>query len=177
MILFFFSVYSFNDTEEKFGFLTVLSAKEAPQRVKNYLKLHDMFVKWQDGFFGSRKSSRRLLYMYLVDLIGQEIETGYNYYLVCDGDLENKKVKSKFRDERWLNFHGPVDISELENIARKDPTILKKWWRSKVLVSVSGKIRKFRIGKDRSGDTIELYLTKIKVSPVKKISENKKNSK
>jgi len=140
-----------------------LTAAEISPGLKNYYQLREMYSKWREGLFGSRKANERLLRMFLVDLLYKEFETEPDYFLVSPDGILDKRVTCKFRYGKWLYIHGEVDVQHIKDLVEGDPDLLKTWWRSTNLLSVSGRMRRFRFGKDRYRDTIDLWLDKVKV--------------
>ncbi|MCP4138360.1 MAG: hypothetical protein GY754_45785 [bacterium] len=137
--------------------------KELSEGFKNYYMLEGIFNKWQDGFFGSKTHHRKSLHWQLVNLLGKPIQTPHNYIMVSPEGLFEKKMRCKLRYDRWLYIHGKLDIESVKKIIGKDSNIIKQWWRTTRLVSLSGKLRKFRFGRDKFGDTVELYFYSVKV--------------
>ncbi|PKL38111.1 MAG: hypothetical protein CVV44_13165 [Spirochaetae bacterium HGW-Spirochaetae-1] len=129
----------------------------------NYFTLMTIYGKWREGLFGSRKYYERELWIFLTDLIHKEIETESDFILVFPESLQEKRVTCIFKYSRWLYFHGEIAVDALAPIIKKDPDLLKKWWRSGTLVTVSGRVKKFRIGRDTYGNTINIWLEKVVV--------------
>ena len=134
------------------------------ESVMNYLKLRKIYSKWKEGLFGSRKYNERLLKEFLHNLIYKEIKTDYSYAFASPYGARDRDIKCRFSYCQWLIFHGKIDLKGLEKILNNDKTAIKRWWRSKKLLSVSGKVMKFRLGRNRYGDTVEIYLEKIVLS-------------
>jgi hypothetical protein len=136
---------------------------EMNEAQKNFLLIKEYYTRWQIGLYGSSRAYLRKLKSHLVRTIGKKIETDKSYIIESPGSHIDKKIVCKLRECRWLKIHGMVDVSELKELVEKNRTLVNTWWRSGMLFSVSGRVRKFRIGRDSFGDTVELYLQIIKV--------------
>ena len=140
-----------------------LSAQGSDTGVQNYIKLHELYIRWKEGLFGSRKYYNRIIRMYLTDLIGRQIETDDSYVLESPDHPSELKFICKFENCRWLNIHGDVDENDMKKILEEKERISREWWRKGMFVAVSGKVVKYRIGRNKFGDTVELYLDKIRL--------------
>ncbi len=119
--------------------------QEPGKGTANFIELHDIYLKWRDGFAGSRSYYRRVLYRRLVDLIGKPVVTGYDYYLESPEVIYETKLRFVFYNGNWLQIEGNVKRESIQKIIGNDPSMLYSWWRSKALLSVSGVVRHFRI--------------------------------
>jgi hypothetical protein len=137
--------------------------EDASIAVKNYLELERLHVGWSEDFFGKGPYYRRVLYNYLVDKLGEEILTDYNYVLISPEGIYRRRLRCKLSYGRWLYIIGDVDIESIKKIIGDDITVLKRWWRSRRLLAVQGRIRKFRVESDEWGKRVVLYLDKIRV--------------
>jgi len=138
-----------------------LAASEPGDAVKNYLTIKKLHWYWKNGPSYARRIYKRDLQLFLTELIGNTIETDMSYIIQSPGDLADKKVECNLIDCRWLYFYGPVDVENLRGMVKNDPALLKKWWRSGHLFSLSGKVKKYRFGRDIYGETVEINLDKI----------------
>jgi hypothetical protein len=143
-----------------------LFSRELPPGLDKYLQLYRLYEKWHAGLFGSRKFHEYFLKEYLRSLIGQEIRTDYDYHLLSPADPEDLKVACNLEQCRWLYLFGEIKAESLRDAVNKDSTVLRSWWRRTILLSVSGRVKKFRLGKDPRGDTIELYLEDMTLHPL-----------
>lgn len=139
------------------------SASEIEDARMNYLNIKEYYIKWQTGLYGSSRVYLRKLKSHLVSIIGKKIETDKSFIIKSPGSHIDKKIVCKLLECRWLKIHGPVDVSELKELIRNDRTLINTWWRSGFLFKISGKVRKFRIGRDSYGDTVELYFSIVRV--------------
>jgi hypothetical protein len=139
------------------------SASEINEAQRNYLQIKEYYSKWQIGLFGSSRAYLRKLKSHLAGIIGKRIETDKSFIIESPGSPVDKKLVCKLLECRWLKLHGMVDVHELKELVEKDRTLVNRWWRSGLLFTVSGRVRKFRIGRDSYGDTVELFLEIIKV--------------
>ena len=123
---------------------------------ETYRDIERLYRKWEAGMFGSRGYYRRKLYSLLVDSIGKGVVTDYNYVHLFPGDLQRGRFHCRLEYGRWLTISGPVDSQSLARAAGKDPASLRSAWRSGRLVSIFGKIKKFRIEERPRGVTLVL---------------------
>lgn len=112
---------------------------------KNFLVLHSVYLKWRDGFFGSRTHYRTQLYYMLLEMMGHRIETGYDYVFDTPSMVYQQKLRFAFYGDDWLHIEGKVNKESIKKIIGDDSSLLLSWWRSKKLVSVSGILRDYRI--------------------------------
>jgi hypothetical protein len=141
----------------------VLCSMELTEGVKNFYELQRHYQKWNDGFFGSRHYYEGKLILFLRKLVGKEITTEHDFMLASPEGVVDKKMICIFPSYRWLYIHGDLDVESLKNIPGTDYPAMKGWWRSGVLVAVTGKLKKFKIDWDAQGDTVHLYLEKVTV--------------
>jgi hypothetical protein len=130
---------------------------------KNYFLLRNAYVKWHEGLFGSRKFYERKLLSLLFGMIGQEITTGYDYMLVSPDEIFDERVSCNLQTCRWLHIHGPLDAESAKDVVGSDDSALRKSWRSGMLVSVSGNLKRFKLDRDARGDIIQVYFDKVRL--------------
>ena len=140
-----------------------LCAGELSEGVRNYFLLRGAYISWKDHLFGSRKFYERKLLELLRGMIGKEITTEDDFMLDSPEGVVDKTVSCVFQSGRWLYIHGDLDEASVRKTPGTDYERLKGWWRSGMLVAVTGKVRKFRLDWDRYGDTIHLYLDRVTV--------------
>ena len=75
----------------------------------------------------------------------------------------DKKIKCKLYHARWLHIVGKVDIEDLKEVMGKDINVIKRWWRSKRLLAVYGRVKKFRLESDEKSKNVVLYLENIRL--------------
>jgi hypothetical protein len=138
-----------------------LCAREATEGEKNLFRLQELYVKWNEGLFGSRRYYERKLWSFLVSLMGKEITTGHDFMLASPEGIFDKRVVCIFPSYRWLYIHGELNEESAKSVAGGDYAALKGWWRSGKLVAVTGKIKIFKLDWDAQGDVIHLYLDKV----------------
>jgi hypothetical protein len=110
-----------------------------------FIALHEHYLNWRDGLFGSRGYHRRVLYDHLVGLLGKSVKTGYDYYLESPVKADDTRLRFVLFHGSWLFLDGKVSKESIREVVGDDPSILLSWWRSRKLLSVSGKIKRFRI--------------------------------
>ncbi len=140
-----------------------LCAMEPSEGVKNFFLLQKHYQSWHDGYFGSRHYHEGKLRRFLLKLLGKEVTTENDFTLVTPVGNDDRSVVCVFQTYRWLYVHGDLDGESLKNAVGKDFAALSEWERSRILVSLTGKIKKFKLDWDARGDTIHLYLEKITV--------------
>ncbi|HOP63654.1 MAG TPA: hypothetical protein PK358_03890 [Spirochaetota bacterium] len=141
-----------------FAFLlcsVLLSGRESssdPGR-ENYLSIRRHYYKWDQGFEGSKGYFRKELYFYLIEMIGREIKTDYDF---IPEYADSATHRSRLRSGRWLVITGIITADNYREIE----SYRKKYGRNsqpgKGLFSISGRIKKFRLS-DYSGNR-EVYL-------------------
>lgn len=146
------------------GFSAAASAteKKADDGMENYLSIRRYYLRWDQEDAASRGYFRNMLYDYLVEMIGRDIETDYDYIpeypdrLIADH-------QARFRSGEWLVISG--EISD-ENIKEID-VFRKKYGRNsqpgKGLFSISGRIKKFRLSDYSGSRRVYLYLEDMKI--------------
>ncbi len=141
-----------------------LCAGELSDGLRNYFLLHAAYNSWKEGLFGSRKFHERKLLDLLYGMIGKEITTEDDFMLDSPEGVVDKTVSSVFQGSRWLIIHGEIDEASFGRALGTDYGRLKGWWRSGVLVAVTGRVKKFRLDWNKYGDTIHLYLDRVTVA-------------
>ncbi len=144
-------------------FLKFSFAGELTSGQKNYYEIKKLYFNWQKGPPYSRFTYKRDLVSLLRGMIGKSIETDNSFKLESPGEPGFRQVKCNLLECRWLNFHGDVDIDNIRDLVKDDPGLMKKWWRTSHLFSISGTVKKFRMSRDSHGDTVELFLEKITI--------------
>lgn len=121
------------------------AADKSVEGTRNFIELHSVYLKWRDGYFGSRSHYRNYLYFLLLDMMGHRIVTGYDYCLISPELIYEQKLRFAFYNGDWLRIEGKVNIDSIKKIIGDDSSLLMTWWRSRKLVSVSGRLRGYRI--------------------------------
>ena len=140
------------------------AAAEPPEGVNNFFTLHNLYLDWTDALFGSRHYHEQKLKTFLVSLLGREITTDHDFMLSSPEGVIDKTMVCIFQNSNWLYIHGELDEGSLKLLSQSGYEALKAWWRSGVLVALSGKVKFFKLDRDaRGGDIVHLYLEKISV--------------
>lgn len=137
------------------------AAGKTPEGTRNFIELHNVYLKWRDGYFGSRSHYRNQLYFLLLDMMGHRIVTGYDYCLLSPELIYEQKLRFAFYNGDWLHIEGKVNIDSIKKIIGDDSSLLMTWWRSQKLVSVSGRLRDYRI--DDWGKKVYVIMDDIQV--------------
>jgi hypothetical protein len=135
---------------------------------ENYKEMERLFLKWDEGFCGSRKFYKNKLKEYLYGKFRQGIVTDYNYMFVFPEvlDLYTPKFNCRLRYGSWLHIAGPMDAESFKRLVGDDKSLLGKWWRSKRLLSLYGKIVRVKL-EERDKRSVTLYFDSIKFREVK----------
>lgn len=122
-----------------------------------YLSIEKHALDWIDGLFGSTKFRETALSDMCDDSRGERIVTPYSYVLVSPYDTVGSGFVCTFTFESWLVIQGYVEPKQLLPLhaARSKGS---SWWRAASLVSISGKIRKFRLDSSPDGKRLILFL-------------------
>ena len=142
----------------------VASGEKAMQ---NFLELERLHAGWSEDVFGKGPYYRRVLYYYLVDKIGEEILTDYSYVLISPESIYRREVRCTLSYGRWLKIIGNIEVANIKNIIGDDIQVLKRWWRSGRLLSIQGRIVRFRIEDDEWGKSVILHLKNIRVKELR----------
>lgn len=140
-----------------------LCAMEPSEGVKNFFLLQKRYQSWHDGYFGSRRYHERKLRSFLLKLLGKEITTENDFMVVTPEGNDDRSVVCVFQTYRWLYIHGNLDVESFKNVVGKDYVPRGDWERNRILVSLSGKVKNFKLDWDAYGDTVHLHLDTITV--------------
>jgi hypothetical protein len=177
------NLISYNPLNLSFQFFTnrylcaeVLPAKEKSENqntkqaqdkaYKNYIELKKLYIKWNKGLLKSRRYYKRFITKYLIDIIGKEILTDYDYFVISPEGAEGKELTCNLYLGRWLQIKGDIKQETLIKIVEKNPSLLTKWWRSQKLLAVQGRLKDFKLDEDAFGEVVILHLKDIKVKEV-----------
>lgn len=140
--------------------------------LSNYISLKNLYIKWDEGLFGSGKYYKRKVKEYLISIIGEEIITEYNYTIISPETSFEKKPGCKLLSGKWLEIKGDINDKDLKIIDGYDPESVEKWWRSRKLLSVRGKIKNFKLSNGRWGKVVTLYLEDIRLEQIDNTEKN-----
>lgn len=136
-----------------------VSAGETKKDLPNtlYLTVEKHALDWIDGLFGSAKFRESALSDLCDESRGERLVTPYSYVLVAPYDTVSSGFVCTFTFESWLVIQGYVEPRQLLPLhaARSEGS---SWWRAASLVSISGKIRKFRLDSFPDGKRLILFL-------------------
>jgi len=138
-------------------------AQRLAEASRNYLKLEKIYMHWNEPWFRKGGYYRQVMYDYLVDLIGKEIHTDHTFMLVSPESIYRQEVQCQVRSGRWLHIVGKFSIADIKKIIGDDIGLLKGWWRSRKMIAVYGKVRRFRIDETETRKEIVLYLETVHV--------------
>lgn len=145
------------------GAFTVFARSSDEKAVQNFLELQRLHAEWGEDVFGKGPYYRRVLYYYLVDKIGEEILTDYNYLLISPESIYRREIRCTLSYGRWLKIVGAIDVESVKRIIGDDIQALKRWWRSRRLLAIRGRIVRFHIADDEWGKRVILYLKNIRL--------------
>jgi hypothetical protein len=140
-----------------------LCAMEPSEGVKNFFLLQKHYQSWHDGYFGSRHYHEGKLRSFLLRLLGREITTENDFMVITPAGNDDRSVVCVFQSYRWLYIHGTLDVESLKTAVGKDYAARNDAERSRMLLSLGGKLKNFKLDWDNRGDVIHLYLEKITV--------------
>ena len=121
----------------------------------NYLNIRRYYLKWDQGFEGSKGYFKKILYSYLVEMIGRDITTDYDY---IPEYFDKVTYESRFRAGEWLVITGVIaneNIREIESFRHKSG---RNSQPGKGLFSISGRIKKFRLSDFSEKRRVYLHL-------------------
>ncbi|HON17151.1 MAG TPA: hypothetical protein PLA51_11805 [Spirochaetota bacterium] len=130
-----------------------IKAREASD---NYLELRRYYLKWSSGPPGSASYFRKILYSHLVEMIGKEIKTDYDYTL---WSFDGNTIEAKFACSQWLVLKGEISDRETLKKVQLGKNFEEK---TKLLFSISGKIKRFRLSEYEGERKVFLILENIK---------------
>ncbi|MBN1534127.1 MAG: hypothetical protein JXA20_15760 [Spirochaetes bacterium] len=139
---------------------------------ENYYRLEGLYRKWDEGLFGSRNYRYRELEAFLASIIGSEIETDHDCIVDASSGWGDGSVRCSIG---WLTLRGPLEEESLKEVLSDRPQLLTSWWRSGVLVSARGRLRRFGIDRMHRHGGIVLYLERIAVRANNGGAATKKN--
>ncbi|HNU92067.1 MAG TPA: hypothetical protein PKO25_09355 [Spirochaetota bacterium] len=108
-------------------------------------RMETLFRNWDRGLFGSRRFHRRELESFLAARVGQKIATGFDYPLVHPEALSAGSFRCGFRYGAWLEVRGEMSEADLRALAGGEASRPSRWWRLPLLVSLEGRLRRFRL--------------------------------
>jgi hypothetical protein len=121
-----------------------------------FLSIEKKVLAWEDGLFGSMNFCAADLDRFLDSSRGAIVVSPYSFILVSPYDTGSAGFACTFEYESWLVISGYVPREQVARIRALSLKEREGWWRSASLVSISGKIRKFRL--DSSPDRKRLIL-------------------
>jgi hypothetical protein len=145
-ILFYIPLYSAADSEGEGS--------------SNYFNIRRYYLKWDQGFEGSRGYFKKILYSYLVEMIGREIITDYDY---IPESYDRGTQESRFRSGEWLVVSGAVTGGNIKEIEAFRNKYGRNSQPGKGLFSISGKIKRFRLSDFSEKRRVYLYLDDMKI--------------
>lgn len=154
-------------------FLSEARAETDKKETTNFIELHSLYMKWSSGLFGSRKYYRQKVYMHLMTLLDKYIKTGYDYYLESPEAVYDTRLRFVFYNGNWLYIEGNANKESIKEIVGDNPEMLLHWWRTRRLLSVSGRIRRYRI--DDWDRKIYVFLDDMAVHELRRSPAEKKN--
>ncbi|HEY1405998.1 MAG TPA: hypothetical protein VF857_05255 [Spirochaetota bacterium] len=132
-------------------------AVEQPNpEIKLYLEIERLTLKWYDGLFGSTLFYEDELNELLYNSVGKNIEIPADFLLIRPYETGHVILRCDFFPRKWLEIHGDIAASEMSRIKAEKRS--SEWWRSSILVGITGRIRKYRIERMFSGKHLILFL-------------------
>ncbi len=123
-----------------------------------FMEIRDLYIKWDQALFGSGPSCRRELYQFCLDSIDSEIVTDADFCSVFpEKNGEAVECRFKFAGTGWLRIHGVPDAESMEKMSR----LKGDFQRSLNFYRIKGILKKFRLGQNQAGKTVDLWLDKV----------------
>lgn len=129
----------------------------------NFFRLREMYLRWDEGVFGSRAYQRKELNYMLIDLIGRDIKTGYDFLLDPALFTETGNYSSDMVYNNWLYIHGRTDQAPADDKIPGLKELLTEREIGRTLFALSGRIKKFRIEESFRGRFVHLYLESVRI--------------
>ncbi len=121
----------------------------------NYFNIRRYYLKWDQGFEGSKGYFKKNLYSFLVEMIGREITTDYDY---IPEFFDRTSHESRFRSGEWLIITGTITGENIKEIEAFRNKYGRNSQPGKGLFSISGKIKRFRLSDFSEKRRVYLYL-------------------
>jgi hypothetical protein len=137
------------------GVCAPAEGKDLPNSL--YLSIEKHSLAWIEGLFGSAKVRANELESLCDGSRGSLLITPYSYIMVSPYTTGSIGFVCSFNFESWLVIQGYVENAQLVPL-RAARVSGSQWWRSAALVSISGKIRKFRLDSSPDGKRLILFL-------------------
>lgn len=122
-----------------------------------YLAIEKKALAWVDGMFGSTKFCENELSALCDASTGSRIVSPYSYVIVTPYDTGKVSFRCSFVCESWLEIEGYVDRPQFAKL-HAAAAGHSGMWRSAALVSISGKIKKFRLDSSSGSKRLILFL-------------------
>jgi hypothetical protein len=126
----------------------------------NYLNLRRYYIKWDQGFEGSKGYFKKILYSYLVEMIGRDITTDFDY---IPEYFDRNTYESRFRSGEWLVITGTITGENIKEIDALRSKLGRNSQPGKGLFSISGRIKKFRLSDFSEKRRVYLHLDDMKI--------------
>jgi len=126
----------------------------------NYLNIRRNYIRWDQGFEGSKGYFKKVLYSYMVEMIGRDIITDYDY---IPEYYDRNTYESRFRSGEWLVITGTITGENIKEIDALRSKFGRNSQPGKGLFSISGRIRKFRLSDFSETRRVYLYLDNMKI--------------
>jgi hypothetical protein len=140
-----------------------------------YWKVKELYGKWHEGLFHSKNFYRKELTLLLRNSYRKKIITDYDFTIETPLDINQKQFNCRFKFGSWLEIRGYIAKKKLFEAYKESMLQDRDWWKSGVLVSITGKIRKFYLGRNKFGEIVILYLNNMSVKSIN--SKTKKDKK
>ena len=121
---------------------------------KNYENLKSLYQKWNKSIIKNKQVYRQLAGKYLAGIRDEDVFTDYDYFFIAPEAVYGKRIVCYFILDEWLRIKGNVALESLAAILGEKPEVLTKWWRSRKLVSMQGRLEKFELETDQNGEEI-----------------------
>lgn len=134
-----------------------------------YFNLHDEFIKWHEGLFGSASFYHRSLFELLNKSIGKYIITEYDYVYIDTAYKDSSKLRCRFSYDGWLIIETAFNSDTMNRIKKNinDNGIESSWLKSSELISIRGIIVDFKMDRKDTRENITLFIKNTEVTFIK----------
>ncbi|MBN1500207.1 MAG: hypothetical protein JW982_08630 [Spirochaetes bacterium] len=139
-------------------FFLAFSVQNDDPRLILFNDLHNLYIQWNDGFFGSKHFYRMLINEKLYKSIKSDIKTTDDY-LWMNMDEEFRCV---FRFSDWLIIRT-ILTEEQYKILHKENNHYRTWYRSDELFGIEGTIHNYSLDESVDREKVTLYLKNVRI--------------
>jgi len=140
--------------------ITVSAADKKQTPAERYLGIEKIALKWQEGLFGSTRVHEKALDDYLYNCVGEELELPMDFIMVRPYETGLVTIRCAFAPRTWLDVRGVIGKEDLTRVRGQQQT---GWWRSSIIVGITGKLRKYKIDRTFTERRLILFLDNLRL--------------